>query len=129
MGEIACFLLTKSRLVQKSLRRYRHKPDERCILPFGYHNAEVVIESEVPPVAAQHHYNGMGTCHPEDVGVAKDDPRWPQRCLCGYLFREDDEWQYNEEFLWKNAVLDVSCVLAKAPPGAMWDAHWHGAAY
>lgn len=75
-----------------------------------YHNAQVRIE------------DGDGDLVNGDVWP-HDDPRWPTNCeVCGYAFRDDDEWQ---RAAWHEyAGGGKTFTLHDAPIGAMWDASW-----
>lgn len=106
---------------QRRLRRFTFRPSSgrACGDSWG-HDASAVI-GEVPEAErAEAH----GDLWPHD------DPRWPSACeRCGYLFAEADEWQLNDdevfrlpdgsEFAFKGAF--GTC----APPGAMVRAAWY----
>ena len=110
-----CFLTERSELVRRSLRRYAG--ESKC--PAGsvsYHNAEVVIDPELPAV------------HNEEGGFLRDrfknDTRWPVRCACGYQYTESDNWQVNVQRLYSGAPDGKLHIIRELPIGAMWDAHW-----
>lgn len=118
MASIKCFMLTPAGRIRRSLRRYIHRGDEdNCALSgTGYHNAECPIE-DGPLVENEKGYINMGADWP------RDDPRWPQRCACGYEFREEDHWQLFVKRIYL-APDGTEHTLFDAPAGAMWYADW-----
>jgi hypothetical protein len=53
-----------------------------------------------------------------------DDARWPKNCVCGYEFKDRDEWQLDQEWLYRRDGTDLLYTLREAPPGAMWYGDW-----
>lgn len=56
-----------------------------------------------------------------------DDPRWPQRCACGFQFGPDGTWQVFVEQLYRYVDGNGGIRIAaerELPVGAMWDARW-----
>lgn len=128
MATIECFFLKPEPLARETLRRYRGRKEgeERCPGPFGYHDACAVIGESVEYTETD--FNGRGT-----LAFARNDPRWPSHCACGYEFdSESDSWQHNLDRLYTGHpsgalyTLSYSPAYGGAPPGAMWDADWLG---
>ncbi len=114
--KIQCFLLERTNLARRSIRRYCTSAEQQC--PHGYHNASAVTDAEVEYSSE---WEGEGA-PPTDSQLA--DPRWPSACRCGYAFIESDMRQVHIERLYR-APDGVLCVLQEAPPGAMWFASWY----
>lgn len=117
-SRIQCFFLEETDQCRVSLRRfcYHNKSETPCPGPLGYHNASEII-------ALQQNVSIAGDTHGDNFPHA--DPRWPLRCeVCPYLFRDEDEWQYNPDKLWKGCPDGMLYTLRDAPIGAMWNAHW-----
>ena len=111
MSEIRCFLLERTDLARRSLRRYT--PSEKgnpCPIS-GYHNASVSLGGEIPYVSQ---WNGKG-----DDSWPHDDPRWPTHCACGYEFQPDDQWQHNLDRLFRRPEDGQLFRHQDAPIGAM----------
>lgn len=115
MERIRCFLLERTALVHRSLRRYRYSDLAKCERSgYSYHNAEAAIDT----------VEDVG-----DAGVSGDlwphtDQRWPTTCACGYVFQESDQWQLRADHLWRRSDSGLLCLLRDAPVGAMWNAFW-----
>lgn len=117
-SRITCFFLVPGVTAEESYRRYSRGGVDCPAHRGGYHNAFVVVGE----VRWDESYHGCGGT-PSDE--AKQDPRWPAACDCGYVFQPADAWQHN----FKRHFEDVQRVRLKttleaAPPGAMWDADW-----
>lgn len=114
-NRIACFWLEPTGLYRLGLRRFARATGAH------YHDAEVEIgdAEEVDPVTDDDHPH--------------DDPRWPARCACGYLFAATDPWQRTHERLFRRAdtgeLLTLGEGPSSAPAGAMWNAPWYAPAY
>lgn len=123
-SRIRCFFLEPTDQVEMALRRFYgfRKPEAKCAGKYGYHNADVVIGRgpalECPEVRDGHPVHGDHWPH--------NDSRWPKACACGYVFTDDDEWQFNPHTLFKRSDDGALVTLQAAPAGAMWDAHWMG---
>jgi hypothetical protein len=116
MTTIKCFLLEPSDRARESLRRFVWSSEgNKCPGPWGYHNADMDL-GEVPYDAARPH----GDNHDHA------DPRWPTHCGCGYAFKPDDQWQYNQHQLYRRVDGGQLYTLGGAPVGAMWRAPWYG---
>lgn len=119
-----CFLLLPTNKQRRSLRRYENADGHRSCLDskFGYHNARVTIgvfESEDQFSSGSVEGSEFGAQYPVT------DERWPTKCeACGYLFKDEDEWQIFHESVWIVQDTGNEMTLHDAPPGAMWDAYW-----
>ncbi len=117
-----CFMLEDLRRARYSLRRY--SGDKKCSLGHGYHDAKSGLIEERPekeaPVGDPFH-GCTGTNAPE---VPHDDPRWPQRCACGYEFQAEDTWQVWADGLYRRQDTGEVLTWAEAPGGATRDASW-----
>jgi hypothetical protein len=124
-SRIECFFLEPTKTMEESLRRY-YTGEPKCT-KFYYHNTEVIL-GRVPAPEGQE--NGMGRqSHPN---YPHDHPKWPRRCECGYVYREEDEWQHNLTVLYRamsGPHEGTLFTLRNAPVGAMWDAGWMGKAH
>lgn len=114
-SRIECFMIERTDLARRSLRRYRASNLGKCPRPMGYHDAEVTIEATRIYVSK---WEG------EDIGraerVADNDQRWPISCACGYAFVPDDARQDHLHRLYRDTRSGALLVLAEAAPGAMW---------
>lgn len=125
-SRIRCFMIEPVQPPQAHyyLRRYRSRSEEdaKCPCNYGYHNAKFQIEDgPVKQIAG-----GKDRCYiangiPEP---ARDDPRWPKICECGYVFLESDEWQLFQKELYRRVDNGEIVTLEDAPAGAMWNAWW-----
>lgn len=114
--KIRCFWLEPTQQCERSLRRFVWSNVAKCSGKYGYHTASAKI-------GVINSTQGQGV-YPESAGIARDDPRWPKACSCGYVFLESDEWQVNDELLHKRSDTGGLTTLSDAPYGAMWDATW-----
>lgn len=117
MPDIECFLLEKTDLFERSLRRYTTPANRNTCNVFGYHNASVAIgEIDLPGLDLE----GVGTSD-----WPKGDKRWPNECECGYRFKNGDEWQYNTRRLYRDSRFKRNLYVPDhAPVGAMWEEPW-----
>lgn len=107
-----CFLVSESKFVRLSFRRFTYSGTKDC--GGRGHEAEVMIADRLE--------------HESDRSMGKGefagDPRWPQKCqACGYSFVEEDQWQVNYCRLFGDAAGRLFR-LRETPPGAMWIADW-----
>lgn len=109
------FIVTRTGRCRQTLRRFA---GERACAHSGYSycNAETLFADDVPtPIN-----NG---CIESREKPPDDDPRWPERCACGYEFVDADKRQlfvveyYAAEDGRRWPIRDL-------PPGAMYDAWW-----
>lgn len=101
-----------------SLRRFVFSTKAKCSGSIGYHDASIVIGRKIKD------HENIHSCMDRDF--PHNDPRWPTKCEhCDYVFQEDDEWQYNEDTLYRRTdTKELLCHLRRSPPGAMWYADW-----
>ena len=113
-----CFMLEPTERAEHSLRRFVFSREQTCTGHFGYHNASVDIGTVDYP---------MSECDGDSPHtVPRDDPRWPTKCECGYVFVATDAWQENRTRLYKRADGEPGLWTLRHPPiGAMWDATWY----
>lgn len=115
MTTIKCFMLEPTDRARESLRRFVWSDDaNKCPLPWGYHNADVVLGEVAYDVERA---NGDSHDHA--------DPRWPAACACGYVFKPEDQWQHNHTQLYARSDTGALHNLGDAPVGAMWFADWY----
>lgn len=118
MSSIPCFLLTPTGRDARWLRRYRAGAINDCPLgPKCYHDAAVRVEDDEEK---EWHCDWP-----------HDDPRWPQRCACGYEFQEADNWQLFPLTIYRTpdgreVTLHETPPpgIETAPPGSMWFSDW-----
>lgn len=116
MERVRCFWLEPTDRQTRALRRY--SPGQgNCSGPMTYHNAEVRIEDGPA---------GEPTCALRAGHPLLADLRWPTQCACGYQFTPTDERQLFSQQLYRRTDTGEETTLRRAPPGAMWDAHWYG---
>lgn len=119
MKEIVCFFLTPTPEADVSLRRYTLHPEGGACN--GYHNVSTAALYRVPfPLDNNLH----GWARLSDDRAPRTDPRWPTLCACGYVFKDDDQWQVNTQRLFKRSDTGELTTLREAPLGAMWDASY-----
>jgi hypothetical protein len=103
------FLAEPTRKFRRELRRYVIFGNS-CPSKLGYHSASATVgyvESDEEPPAC-------------DEFCARDDARWPQRCVCGYAFAANDQWQWLTRRIYRNPGTGDEFTLSDAPIGAMW---------
>jgi hypothetical protein len=117
MAIVECFMLISTDKTKRGLRRYRSGDKDKCPGPMGYHNAIAQIEDGlfIP--------NERGYLEEESVSGHINDQRWPTKCVCGYVFAPEDEWQIFIDH-WYMTPSGEKVTLSDAPPGAMWFANW-----
>lgn len=124
---IECFFLEPTDRARVTYRRYRCSGDGESKCPHGYyHNVSVTVEEDVPfslePYDEDGPINGKGELVSDEQ---KKDPRWPKQCTCGYVFRDEDEWQINTSRYFQRTTGDKArFTLSDAPHGSMWYADW-----
>jgi hypothetical protein len=117
---VKCFFIEPAGRLRRSLRRYSRSHGDCPAMPgeHGYHNASVPFDDVEDPDP-----RGTYSASEEDA-PARDDPRWPRTCACGYTFTQDDNYQLSAERVYQRADTGEEFPLRDAPPGAMWDAWW-----
>lgn len=117
---VMCFFLDPTDDVSLWLRRYvssENDTNNRCPTSgLGYHNASVEIGREYAPRPDN---------RPQGDTHRHDDLRWPQRCSCGYEFKDNDEWQIHRPRLYRRRDTRETMTKDQAPAGAMWDSWWN----
>jgi|SRR5690349_7124589 len=121
-SRVECFWMDPIEWARESLRRYAGK--DSCPSPWGYCNASVLLEGEVPYPFAHQFPDIKGCLFGEDrTGIAHDDTRWPSRCAsCGRPFDEGANWQQHVSRLFVGG--GHRCLLEDMPVGAMYDSSW-----
>lgn len=124
-----CFWLEPTDRVQQSLRVFLAQGDA-CPGRMPYHQAIVLLD-EAPAIWTPHPEGGRPSLSGQAPQAAADDPRWPTKCeACGavleYGVSTDVRRQHNFELIYRRQDTGETMTIAKAPPGAMWDAHWYG---
>lgn len=118
---IPLVIATETGRYQRMLRRFVWSTDqsERCSAPGGYHGAYVIVGE----VIESERIKASGDAWPHD------DSRWPTQCECGYVFVETDNWQLNDNRIFRlpNGTEFVSwgSFGTCAPPGTMIRAYWY----
>lgn len=129
-----CFLLVPTNHVRVSLRRFAFSRDgaPRCGLTRPRYPGAESIVWEVHDVEVEAGRE-QGTLAPDLMGdgtrrtIALDDPRWPERCPCGYVFQAQDERQEHRSRLHARSDTGELVTVHDAPVGALYDAGWfHG---
>lgn len=120
MVDAKCFVIERTGRSRYVLRRYHSSSDGKCPGPMGYHNAhsEVIAETEDDPTK-----DYLCSNPPE---VAKDDPRWQQKCdACDFRFTDADPKQVFGDPVYRRLDTGEILMLEDAPPGALWRATWY----
>lgn len=119
-----CFMIEPTEEVVVTLRRFSFKTKCSRRLPrypggdvvlFEVHDVEVEVSVEVGTLEA---------CIDGDMTqrtIARDDPRWPTTCGCGYVFVEADEKQECHIRLYRRTDTGELTTLRNAPVGALYD--------
>ena len=117
-GTVRTFVIEPSGSTRRDLRRFAS--GSQCPGGFSYHDARVPLDVVSSPDPRREI-----TSADQDI-VTRSDPRWPQACACGYLFRESDTWQVFTETLYRRAgdADSPAWGLSKVPAGALWRATW-----
>ena len=133
MPPIPCFWLEATRTTRRSLRRYSREgsPDADVCKPYGYHNAQTVIDVvpyEIKATSSRPEYRTFDYLGADDRKLfPNEDPRWPAKCgNCDYRFADADARQVFFDELYARTDTREVLALRDAPPGAMWDAWWYG---
>lgn len=113
---IKCFWIEPTSEVRLWLRRYADRPDRKCDLPHGYHDAMRQWQDVGDLVDER----GCIKALDPEQRPGFDDPRWPERCACGYVFQLDDQWDVFRDRIYSNGL-----PLREQPAGAMYDAYWY----
>lgn len=124
MSDVACFLIEHTSKARRGLRRYSSSSNPTippCPGRLKYHDATVWIDTIDAPIVdgSVKYADGAASVEPWLA-----DPRWPDRCACGYAFAPIDELQVFTEQIYRRTDTGEETTLRDAGPGAMWDAWW-----
>lgn len=129
-SRVRCFLLTPTDQIAVRLRRYAYgmgapKCTRRIprypgaeLVTYEVHDVEVEIAREVGTV------EGSIDSDTTQGTIAIDDPRWPERCACGYVFRAEDGRQEWRTRLYQRSDNGELVTISDAPAGALYDSHF-----
>lgn len=116
-----CLLLTKTDRGKTKLRRYTFVDDSACP-----HNKAWGHQAITPMPDVDLKYNEKGyITNSIDFNLVSPNLVWPEKCSCGYVFKETDGKTYDVDQLF--LIQDGNgrlTTLREAPIGSMWDAHW-----
>lgn len=121
MGEpVQCYWIEPTEQQARWLRRYRgREAGGRCEQnPLGIHNAMRRVEDGPIVKTAEGYHSG-----PEPAEY-RGDQRWPDGCICSYVFVLNDTWQVFTDTIYRRADTGEEKPLREWGPGAMWDAWW-----
>ena len=113
-----CILLIATDQASLALRRYASgKP---CLASgAGIHAARARIGT-APIIVSE-----RGSWHVDSPAQPPaTDPRWPEQCVCGYIFGPEDAYQLFRSRLYIRQDTGALLMLAEAEPGMLWDAPW-----
>lgn len=129
MSGVRCFWIEPTGQVQIWLRRYVMDTEHNACAAsgYGYHNASVRIEDR--PAIFRDDPDEPGHRFLEVQYHMHDDERWPKACACGRVFVDADQWQVNQEHIYRRADTGEVTTLRDAPAGAMWNSWWYGDHY
>lgn len=105
--------------VELSLRRYARDQEQPC--PGGYHNVSVDIGRAAPALITDDGHIDMDAIAPSNYA---GDARWPTHCRCGYEFKAEDEWQVNQERIYRERGGAREWGQRDLPVGAVFDSWW-----
>ena len=128
-SRVRCFLLTPTEHVSVSLRRYAIDAVSPCtrreprypggdLVSYTVHDVETEIAREVGTLD-----EALEGDHARRT-VAKEDPRWPTRCSCGFEFRTDDPRQECRSRMYARSDTGELTTVDAAPAGALYDARF-----
>jgi hypothetical protein len=137
---IQCFFLEPTNRAQVTLRRYRdsvrylRNPDGTFKIEKRGDKEVLLRDPNFDGICKKGNYCcdaqiDFGECDASDrhVSVTEDmkkDSNWPKACECGYVFQDEDHWQWNENTLYLRKDTGEHYILGRAPAGAMWYADW-----
>lgn len=115
---VKCFLLRPAGKHRLYLRRYVSSnagEARKCtVSATGYHDARQLWKV----ARSDYRFDAKYDTPNKSFGL------WPDKCACGYVFSEADEWQKFEDEIMKRADTGVELTRQEARPGAMWFADW-----
>jgi hypothetical protein len=119
MSDVQCFLIEPIDKLARYLRRWNGT--EKCSMSgMGYHNAEARVENIDIDGDPADSYPGS-----EPIEAWAADPRWPQRCACGYEFNPEDGQQVRCNRIYRRQGDGEEMPLCEAPAGAMFYSGWY----
>jgi len=125
MSAIKCFMLTPTDRAARFLRRFWSvDADVRLCEPQGYHDEAVRIDD------TDLIRDGNNTSI-DPMTWPEDDPRWPERCHCGYEFGDKETRQLFYLPIYRTPDGREVTIhrtpprgIEAAPAGSMWFADW-----
>jgi hypothetical protein len=124
VGVIAwrCFVVEETGDVVISLRRFTWSTDGGCSAHGNWgHDASVVVGSA--PARYSDKVDGrrfFDLIHREEWAI---DYRWPKACACGREFLETDQWQVNQDPIYRGAGGE-EWTQRGLPIGALYQVYW-----
>lgn len=139
-AEYRCFLAVPTEQVVHSLRRFAYvksdnhpdgappctvieaqAPGSFLTRSRGYHNIETQLSRGDGVPASMDRRLSDPTADGDATlnDVARDDPRWPRSCGCGYVFREQDSAQEWLTRLYKRTDTGELFTVSELPIGAL----------
>lgn len=116
-----CFWVEDTGYADIHLRRFTFtdKAPVACTASYG-HTAQSPALARVEQQRSHEGY--LTVVDPYDYA---ENPAWPTACeVCGYAFRPEDEWQVNQEAIYKRPDTGEEWPQKALPVGAMFDAFW-----
>ena len=115
--DIKCFLIEKTNDTFRFLRRYA-SGSECPAEGYSWHDAEIPIEDGIGD--ADQTRGGA-----DDILLIKElKDQFPEKCKCGYEFKETDIWQIFRERKYRDERGNFY-TLNNAQVGAIWRATWY----
>lgn len=110
----------------RELRRYaRADGTNGFTCDLGYHSVSVRLPGTFPLVLTEPDpedgFRGIAELAPTDYD---GETWWPTHCGCGYEFKQDDHWQYNQHQLFASAIDGHRWLQRELPAGAVWSPWW-----
>jgi hypothetical protein len=112
---VTCFLIEATGQYRRSLRRFSFNEREG---QQHAHDASNFLDV-VDKMGEEEDGQVSGDVYPHD------DPKWPTRCSCGYVFKDADYWQLSHEPEYRRTDTGELTTLREVPAGAMWIASWY----
>jgi hypothetical protein len=119
MARIKCFPIEPIERVAVYLRCYSGAECMQCAEQ--YHNVMIRIEDDDAAYDVRHERRIV---QPAQGISVRPDPRWPQYCLCGFKFREQDRQVFYDQ-IYRNTETGEEYPLRNVPVGAVWNAWWN----
>lgn len=118
-SRVDCFFMKPLSVAKESLRRFTHVNSNVCNEINGTHAISVVLGATKWDLDI----NGCGDVPSEEM---MKDHRWPSACSCGYVFKENDQWEHALQRFFQPSDGGELETLEDARVGAMWHADWLG---